>query len=37
MEAPEPQSDLLTVGASAALGYPVSEGSERVWKAPFDP
>ena len=36
METPEPQSDLLTVGASAALGYPVSEGSERVWKAPFD-
>ncbi len=30
MEAPEPRSDLLTVGASAALGYPVSEGSERV-------
>ena len=37
MEAPEPQSDPLTVGASGAFGYPVSEGSERVWKAPFEP
>ena len=37
MEAPEPQSDLLTVGASEAFGYPVSEGSEGVWKAAFEP
>ena len=37
MEAPEPQSDLLTVGASVAVGYPVSEGSEGCVESSFDP
>ena len=37
MEAPEPQSDLLTVGASEALGYPDSEGSGASGKLSFDP
>ena len=38
MEAPEPQSDLLTVGASEALGYPDSEGSGAAsGKLSFDP
>ena len=37
MEAPEPQSDPLTVGASGVFGYPVSEGSEACVESSFDP
>ena len=37
MEAPEPQSDPLTVGASEAFGYPVSEGSGACVESSFRP